>query len=160
MIKTMILLMIFFYNSIIFLLESKSLHCNVDKQIIQMKESNKIDKYYYEPQLTGDCTMRSFILPLYYYSKVINKSFNNFFTELLFLLRLVLFLKVTTKNFDVNNSNIYYVSTYAYNSLKHNIKSMNIIDIFNQTELNNCINEVYIKQLNVNNNSDNYNNLF
>jgi hypothetical protein len=149
-----------FYNNIIFILESKSLQCNIDKQIIEMQDSDKIDKYYYEPQYTGDCTMRSFILPLYYYSKVMYKQFNNFFSELLFLLRVVLFLNISLVAFKNNDSTIYHIFTYAYFSLKQYMESINIMDIFDLIELKNCIDKVYLDKLNMSNNSNDFSNIF
>lgn len=140
-----------FYNSVIFLLESNSKQYP-NNLIIDLKANDEIDKYYYNPQLTGDCTMRSFILPLYYYSKVLSKSFNNFFTELLLLLRVVLFFKLGKFDFDIDSSNIYFIFTYAYFSLKQYIKNINIIDIFDIIKLNTQIDELYLKQLKNNNN--------
>ena len=61
---------------------------------------------------------------------------------------------------DVNNSTIYFVLTNAYYSLKQNIKNMNIIEIFNLIELNNCMDNYYFKFLKTNNEINNYSNIF
>jgi len=116
-----------FYSSVIFMLESNNIKSNLDNKNFSMNENtDNNDVYYYKPQVSGDCTSRSFILPLYLYSNVICDHYNNFYEELLFLIRLMIASMIDFKYDPSTSSNDdYIIATYTYQYIQKYINDTN-----------------------------------
>lgn len=133
-----------FYSSVIFLLESNSVSSNLSNNTVEMTDNKEIEKYYYEPQVTGNCVARSFLLPLYMYSTCICEQYNNFYEELIFFIKMMLAVRINMVYNPSSLDNMSYVlGTYVYHSIQKYIDENNISRIPIIYELSRSLGERY-----------------
>lgn len=136
-----------YYGSIIYLLETRSLSVNRDSKGAMINESVNYDKYYIEPQTTGNCVARAFLIPLYMYSNIMCTDYNRLHNDLLFLIRLII---VSTHRilFDqsISDNSSYIMGVYNYQSFQKYINTTNVTKVPHIKKIYDKLQMKYIKQ--------------